>query len=468
MTALAMSLQDIIMTKLPIVALPDVPPKIDEAYRFVKQKLGDGPPVQLLTPRESEHWVELGRKIFLSNSWGSLKTHDKKNIGLCLWYSDEPLAADESFLEAFLVACQSNIKKSLCRALVWIYLHNYEYNKPGIRLLGDWLTQLVNQWDWSWADKQRELLLFSGPAAARSVSMFVMSHQGKPSDVLETCGLTGALQSGGMASSAFSEMLNIYVESASRYNDDETLAHLKRIMSWAALEGQKFSYPKLKTVFIESLLLPWIERNPGDEIINLTQGFLLDLFGDPRLGGASWKSVDEKAMRIIRGWLVKRALAQFLDVVDETAPDLQWKYRRAFWMAYYNKRVITDAWVAFASNGAKKAEQIARKNKDNSWLSFGNLYGAGDADHAVLILRMGDLIIADFSHNGKCRLWDTRNERAPKPYDKNYDRTDLINSRADSEYIHSNSSGYLWQGRVASEINNITGIKVSQREYTPR
>ena len=468
MTALALSLQDIIKTKLAVVVLPDVPPKIDEAYRLVKQKLGDGPPVQLLTPKESEHWVELGQTTFSSNSWSNLKPHDIKNISLCLWYGDEPLAKDEGFLESFLATCQNNIKKSLCRALIWVYLHNYEYDRPGISLLGDWLVKFVNQWDWPWADKQKELFLFSGKSASRSVSKFVMSQKGKPSDILESCGLAGSLQSGGAASSAFFEMLNDYKSHASSYDFDGISLHLKRVMEWAALEGQKFSYPRLKTHFIESLLLPWIERNPNDEIINLTQSFLIDLFGDPRLGGASWKSIDEKAMRIIRGWLVKRALAQFLDVVDETAPDQQWKYRRAFWMAYYNKGVITDAWVAFGKNGANKAEQIARRNKDNSWLSFGHLFGSGDSDHAVLILRIGNMIVADFSHNGKCRLWDARNERAPKPYNKNYDRADLTNSRSDSEYIHSNSSGYLWQGRVASEINNMTGIKVIQREYTPR
>lgn len=468
MTALAASIQSIIKTRLPIVALPDVPPKIDEAYRQVKQKLGEGQPVQFLTAKESEYWVDLAHTTVSQGSWDNLKSRDMKNIGLCLWYGENPLAADENFLKTFFKACESRIKKSLCRALIWVYLHNYEDNRPGIALLGEWLSKVVNQWDWLWADRQRELSLFNGHAATRSIASMVMSGKENVADILESRGLAGALQSGGMASAAFSEMLRQYRENAGLYDAGEIVSRLKRLLEWAALEGQKFSYPKLKTFFIESLLLPWAGRNPEDKIINMTQSFLLDSFGDPRLGGASWKSVDENAMRVVRGWLVKRALAQFLDVVDELALDHQWKYRRAFWMAYYNKGVISDAWVAFASNGATKAQQIARRHEDNSWLSFGNLYGSGDPNHAVLILRIGNLTIADFSHNGKCRLWDSRNERAPKPYEKNYDRSDLVNSRAESEHIHSNSPGYLWQGRVASEINNVTGIKTIQRDYAPR
>lgn len=468
MTALAESLQNILGTKLPMVALPDVPPKIDAAYQIIKKKLGEGQPVEPLTAQESEYWIDLARATVSTGSWNDLKSREIKNISLCLWHGENALATDENFLLSFLKACESRIKKSLCRALIWVYLYNYERNKPGVALLGEWLTGVVGQWDWLWSDRNKDLFLFDGHEAARSIGNAIMTSKGDVSDVLESLGLTGALQSGGMSSAALSETLKNYRENARLYDAGETVSRLKRILDWADLKEKEFAYPKLKTLFIESLLLPWVGGNPEEKIINTTQSFLLDIFGDPRLGGASWNGVDENAMRVIRGWLVKRALAQFLDVVDELALDHQWKYRRAFWMAYYNKGVISDAWVAFASNGATKAQQIARRHEDNSWLSFGNLYGSGDPNHAVLILRIGNLTIADFSHNGKCRLWDSRNERAPKPYAKHYDRSDLVNSKAESEYIHSNSPNYLWQGRVASEINNITGVKTIQRDYMPR
>lgn len=58
MTAFAASLQSIIKAKHSVVVLPDVPPKIDEAYKLVKRKLGEGQPIQLPTVQESEYWVE--------------------------------------------------------------------------------------------------------------------------------------------------------------------------------------------------------------------------------------------------------------------------------------------------------------------------------------------------------------------------------------------------------------------------
>lgn len=467
MTTLVETVQDILRTRLPVIALPEIP-KMDEAYREAKQKLGEGSPITLPTTQESEYWVNLAKKIALQESWNDLKPREIKNIVLCLWYGDSPLAGDEHFLKSFLKVCEARIKKSLCRALIWVYLYNYELNRPGIVLLGQWLTKTVGHYDWLWADRHRELSLFGGHQASRAIADTVMSGHENVSTVLESYGLGGTLQSGGMASAAFLEALKSYSEKAKSNHAEKIVLRLNRILEWARLDGRSFSYPKLKTLFIESLLLPWINVTPDDKIVNTTQSFLLDCFGDPRFGGASWKGVDENAMRVIRGWLVKRALAQFLDVVDELALDHQWIYRRAFWMAYYNKGVISDAWVAFAANGAYKAQQIARRNKDNSWLSFGTLRGAGDTNHAILILRIGDLIIADFSHNGKCRIWTAGNRDAPKPYEPHYNRSDLVNYSSNYEFIHSGSPNYLWQGHVASAIHNVTGIIMMARDFIPR
>lgn len=128
--------------------------------------------------------------------------------------------------------------------------------------------------------------------------------------------------------------------------------------------------------------------------------------------------------------------------------------------------VISDAWVAFAANGEIEVRRIARKTKDESWLSMGKLTGAGDPDHAVLILRIGDLMIADFSHNGKCRIWKSRNIHVPKPYQHQYARSSLMDSSADWDFIHYSSDRYHWQAEVADRIRQQTGCSVSQRDYS--
>jgi hypothetical protein len=447
------------------VALPEIP-EMDKAYQQVRQTLGEGRPPR--TPQEPEYWVKMAWEAFANESWQTLNNRDLKNISLCLWIGDNSLSEEESFLKSFLKVCETQAKKSLCRALIWVYLHNYKKGNPGINLLGKWLAKIVGQWDWPWTDRHLEFSLFHGHEGANSIANAIFDSNENVKSLLESIGIKGSLQSGGMISSALALALEQYQKNSTDYNSNKLEIRLERILQWARLGKQHFSYPKLKTLFIESLLLPWANKTPEETISNQTQSFLLDSFDDPRLSGASWIGVNENAMQIIRRWLVKRALAQFLDVVDKLALDSQWKYRRAFWMAYYNKGVINDAWVAFAINGASKSRYIARQHNDNSWLSFGSLVGTGDKDHAVLILRIGDLIIADFSHNGKCRFWYSNNKHAPKAYNKNYERYQLFNNNADFEYIHYSSQSYLWQTRVASQIKNVTGIQMVQRDFTPR
>ena len=130
--------------------------------------------------------------------------------------------------------------------------------------------------------------------------------------------------------------------------------------------------------------------------------------------------------------------------------------------------MISDAWVAFASEGTEKVLRVARQHNDESWKSFGRISGSGDTKHAVLILRIGNIIIADFSHNGKCRIWNSSDNLAPKSYEKYYNRSDFTGSKAEAEHIHSNSRDYLWQGRVAQDIANITGVKLLRRDYIPK
>ncbi len=472
MTAFVNSIQEILKARhsgLHLIALEVTSSKTELAYQEVKIKLGEDGNHKPMPPEESEYWIELARNTALNKTWGDLKPKEIRNISKCLLYSSTstPLVLDDKFLTPLIESCQKNLKKRLCAILIDGYLSNYKKDGQGIKLLGKWLAQTVTVWDWPWADRQKSFSLFDNDDAPRVISDIIMKSNDSLEKVLNDCGISGNRLSVGMGSYAFLETLKFFRKNAESLSTGNTLFYLKRIQEWSVADGKSFSYPTLKTTFIESLLLPWVNATPDEKIVNQTLGLLIDFFGDPRLGGASWILVNEDAMRIIRGWLVKRALAQFLDVVDELALDRQWKYRRAFWMAYYNKGVISDAWVAFAGNGASKAREIAKRHKDNSWLSFGNLYGSGDANHAVLILRIGDLIIADFSHMGKWRIWKAvSNQKAPKPYEKQYDRYDIMHGNADHEGPHLPVDG--WQRKVEQVIANATGIKLMMKEYMPR
>jgi hypothetical protein len=47
------------------------------------------------------------------------------------------------------------------------------------------------------------------------------------------------------------------------------------------------------------------------------------------------------------------ALEDFFRVLDETAQDSHWKYRKAFWSAYLRRDVIVDAWATSARSTSR-------------------------------------------------------------------------------------------------------------------
>jgi hypothetical protein len=472
MAALASSIQDILQARrsgLPVISLPELS-AVGKAYQEVKKKLGEGQASKELTQKEKEHWVTLAKETASNHAWDTLSPQDLKKIGKCLWHNEtSPLSSDKELLKDFLSACDNKIRRKICFILIQEYLFHYNKESPAILHLGEWLAKTVPKWAWAWAERQNTFKLFGNSHASSLIADAIFRDARNISETFDTCGIGGNQQSGGMAQSAFGDACVKFGTLTKNPDSRYVLSYLQRLLAWACVDGNSFTYPLLKTSFINSLLLPWQNATPDPDIKGQIQGFLVDRFGDPRLGGASWNGVEENAMRVIRGWLVERALAQFLDVVDELALDHQWKYRRAFWMAYYERNTISDAWVAFAERGAREARQIAKRSNDSSWLRFGRLYGSNDENHAVLILRIGDLTIADYSHNGKCRLWKRGNKEAPQFYkDEYYHRDNFVNSDADSEDVHHNSPGYLWQGRVAAKISDITGIRINQKDYTPR
>src|SRR5690606_16101213 len=90
---------------------------------------------------------------------------------------------------------------------------------------------------------------------------------------------------------------------------------------------------------------------------------------------------------IVRGWLTEQSLRQFLDIVDQTAVERMWKYRRAFWEAVYDGGLISEAWVAFGPLGARLARRAYGPDA-----SFARLETDGkqvEQGHAVLLLKVG-------------------------------------------------------------------------------
>jgi hypothetical protein len=170
-------------------------------------------------------------------------------------------------------------------------------------------------------------------------------------------------------------------------------------------------------------------------------------------------------------WLVENTLEDFFRLVSESAggndrdADRQWPYRRAFWEAYLDGGHIVDAWVVLGEYVQRDAQRVF----GNQGIGYGKLLRGYNVKHyhAVLILKIGDLVITEWSHMGKYRVWHDDNRNAPKFYLPEYTRNDLV-TQPDFDGSHMGADYGKWQGNLANHVANWTGIAIHFNDYMPQ
>lgn len=242
------------------------------------------------------------------------------------------------------------------------------------------------------------------------------------------------------------------------------LGELDRRLTLLLDRGSRFRFPALRSALADALLLPHANRRPDQETVARIRTLLIhpDHLGDPRLPrDHRWDEVPE-ARAIFLRWLAADALDLFLQVVSETADLDHWSFRRPFWESYIRLGLVDEAWVAFGAQAAA----IARRTKAAGRRHHGRLKGASKT-HSVLLLRIGDITIAEWSHSGTCRAWLGTSRWTPDLYNAEYEAGDL-RAGADFKKRHAGSEGGHWQNAVESWIRAQTGAGVPRSEYMPQ
>lgn len=290
-----------------------------------------------------------------------------------------------------------------------------------------------------------------------------------PLQLLEEIGLSGGLESSGFGEACFEAFCRQAAGTAFQ------LARHEVLMSWGLDTGQagekQERYATCRAVFLEALLLPHIKRSgimPAKAKSDLRQ-MLVETFGDPRFSKSAptWSGVHADAKQVLIQWLNEASLNQFFDVVTDvmTTSDEQrmWRYRRKLWTAYLPH--IENAWVVMAPECDRAARRLALRQDDQSLTQFGKFdRGTVQSRHAVLLLTIGDLTIAEWNFNGTCRIWTREDNGAPKLYQRTYNANALRQNDIISIPHHGNEN-YSWQYKVESAIRRYTGLQISARDY---
>jgi hypothetical protein len=239
----------------------------------------------------------------------------------------------------------------------------------------------------------------------------------------------------------------------------------------------RFDEPAANGAMADAMVEAWSGGQGPDVARPDILAFLRHHIGDPRVRPARWAQAKSGTQAIVRAWLAQLTLDAFFGVIGQCAGQAgmghQWEARRKFWLACLRKGWISDSWLVLGGN----VRDMIRANRDLQE-SYGTLYRPPNENHSVLLMRIGGLLFAEWSHNGKVRAWPIGSPNAPRlPLGGSYEaeslRTPCIafpppDNRPNLPTTDTGGVTHhqdVWQGRVAALLRRQEGLRLSPMDY---
>lgn len=460
------TLREALANAAPKWAIPFAPRQLAEASRRLEETLGG----QAIRQPDSDLLDRTYRALTAANSatdFAKLSSSDLKRAPWVIFERRDPatapLAEHTEFTKAYIREIMRRQAAAPIAALVSCFLLFYPSEStvfhPIRRLLGDTILPTARgSRNAKWRTYAKKWGLLEADASARLGRRLATSTT-QPETVLEKCGLRGLLADGGLAEQAFLHWLDELRDQLTEERYDAESLHRFISFDGDAHYGVGLRYARFRVRIADGLLLPFADGSPADDAMEPIKTFLLETLGDPRITGAKrWNGVDVRARQVMLGWLVKVALQDFFLLLEYAAKSdatasRHWRSRKAFWTKYLEAGHIRDAWVALGPRTRQEAREfLSREGSTYGILEKGN---GVQPNHSAILLRIGDLTVTEWSHNGKFRAWFGPNRSRPKPYLTSYSRNDLIRG-ADDEVTHFSN----WELRVSGLIYHQTGLSV--------
>jgi len=437
--------------------LPEVP-HIARAAKSIKTPTVD---IIFEKPRDIDEVARRLRDAFLTGR--PLERSDLRHAPWCIWDGENPLERTPEVLNAYLRHVRETGGKGAYRRLAAAYAVRFPTGSPMLRAVAATLSDLANRFSGTWSEAARSLALFDPDAAPKVIASVALKRGIHPTGVLGSYGLSKLAVNSGLAEAAFLAGLRELADARLGPRD-----RLEAIRRWSLTENGTLLFENHRGKVADALVLPHADNVPEKPDRDRMLSFILEQFRDPRLHSERWTHMSDRCVATVRRWLTERSLRQFLDVVDKVANDSQWKYRRAFWWAVYERGLILDACVVFDELGAETARQIFDRSTTFSRWGRGGTKPI-ERGHACLLLRVGSGVIAEWSHNGRYHIWsDSSDPTAPRLHRATYRSNEVMiphKGIAGVAGSHWSPDTYYWQNKVADEVFALTKARVMQSEY---
>ena len=175
-------------------------------------------------------------------------------------------------------------------------------------------------------------------------------------------------------------------------------------------------HDSLKLHAMIGLILGAETRSPGETAIKDIANLIENNFDDPITGKSKWPSVPdnlggiqarERCLDIVRKWQVFRSITLFFKIIEQVVDSEhkhQFPIRRDFWLKYFDKGMVQDAWVVLGPKAQAQMDRLKQQTEDYRALKWASMSG-GPSDQCALLMKLGDTTVMEFSHSGKVRMW---------------------------------------------------------------
>ncbi len=378
------------------------------------------------------------------------------------WSQDLPTAIEAGPLRA----------KRWLMPLFFAYCENFAPSDEWFHDFARRVTWQVERGDGEVASKlrelQREVAFFNPQWVPQRLASSVLSDMGSLTYALESRLLWPTFVDTPLGMAAFGAALQ---SGAEALRDEKTV---DRLLDWANRLSSGVAKSKFRVAFADALLTPWAGRTPPQALKARLVSYLVAAYGDPRFTGHrhySWGDVSSRALSVILTWLAGDTLRGFMGVLQSTTDEI-WPYRKKFWMAYYDAGHIQEAWLALGTRAAWYAKRLQVEARG---MGYAHLESGATNDQSVLLLKIGQIVFVEWSHNGSLRAYRDDDPHSPSLYARSYQGSELRDAvsmdfhhgaNQNPELRHQNSAGGTWQRKARDFIRWHTGIHMQDWDIT--
>jgi len=247
---------------------------------------------------------------------------------------------------------------------------------------------------------------------------------------------------------------------------DEQLLTFKKLVAPA-----KNIDPSVKLFAMVGLILGATERNSADATVKEISTVIEENFDDPVTKKATWPSVPDslggnttrqQCLDTVQRWRVFRSITLFFDIIEQVV-DSEHKHhfptRREFWLNYFNRGDVKDAWVILGTKAQEKLISLRTTQMEEfKSLQWAKLSG-GPSDQCALLMKVGDITVMEFSHSGRVRMWgaaDHQRLSVPRLHRPRYDASELRAECPENQMFRHDSRG-RWRIEAQKCLQSLSG-----------